>query len=97
MRLSDMYNIIKRPLLTEKSSKIESLGKYVFIVSKESNKTQIKKAAETIFNVKVKSVNIVNIHPKAKTFKGKKGTRPGFKKAVITTEGMKKIEFSKGI
>ena len=56
-----MYDIIKMPLLTEKSNSLESLGKYVFIVSSDSNKIQIKKAIEHIFNVEVKNVNIINI------------------------------------
>lgn len=93
----NLYDVIKKPLLTEKSNSLEALGKYVFIVSPESNKAQIKKAIEQIFNVEVKGVNIINIHGKTKIFKGRKGKRSGFKKAVITTKDMKKIEFSKGV
>ena len=93
----DMYDIIKMPLLTEKSNSLESLGKYVFIVRSDSNKVQIKKAVEQIFSVEVKSVNIINMQGKAKVFKGKKGKRASFKKAVVTTKDMKKIEFSKGV
>ena len=92
-----MYDIIKMPLLTEKSNSLESLGKYVFIVSSDSNKIQIKKAVEHIFNVEVKNVNIINIQGKTKVFKGKKGKRVSFKKAIVTTKDMKKIEFSKGV
>jgi len=93
----NVYDIIKKPLLTEKSNSLETLGKYVFIVSPESNKAQIKKAIEQIFKVEVKGVNIINIHAKTKVFKGRKGKRSGFKKAIITTKDMKKIEFSKGV
>ena len=93
----NVYDVIKKPLLTEKSNSFEALGKYVFIVSPESNKTQIKKAIEQIFKVEVKNVNIINIHGKTKVFKGRKGKRSGFKKAIITTKDMKKIEFSKGV
>ena len=93
----NVYDIIKKPVLTEKSSSLESLGKYVFIVSPESNKAQIKKAIEQIFKVEVRGVNIINIYGKTKVFKGRKGKRPGFKKAIITTKDMKKIEFSKGV
>ena len=62
----NVYDIIKKPLLTEKSNSLETLGKYVFIVSPESNKAQIKKAIEQIFKVEVKGVNIINIHGKTK-------------------------------
>lgn len=97
MKPDRIYDIIKKPLLTEKSNKIEPLGKYIFIVSRDSNKGQIKKATEQIFDVKVKHVNIINTRAKSKIFKGRKGTRPGFKKAIVTIKGAKKIEFSKGI
>jgi large subunit ribosomal protein L23 len=93
----NLYDIIKKPLLTEKSNSLESLGKYIFIVSPESNKAQIKKAIGQIFKVEVKGVNIINIHGKTKVFKGRKGKRSSFKKAIITTKDMKKIEFSKGV
>jgi large subunit ribosomal protein L23 len=92
-----MYDVIKKPVLTEKSNALESLGKYVFVVDKRSNKGQIKKAVQKIFDVTVKSVNIINIPAKLKVFKGKKGRRSACKKAVITTKNMQKIEFSNGI
>lgn len=91
------YDILRRPVLTEKSSDLEKQGKYVFVVAKDSDKVQIKKAVEKIFDVSVKSVNIINIPGKARVFKGKKGMKSGYKKAIVTTKNMQKIEFSKGI
>ena len=93
----DIFNIIKKPLLTEKNDKLTALGKYIFIVDPKSNKNHIKKAVEKIFNVNVKYVNISNYYGKVKVFKGKKGRRSSFKKAIVTTDNMKKIEFSRGI
>ena len=93
----DLYDIIKKPLLTEKSNSIENLGKYVFIVDSQSNKLQIRKAIKKIFNVEVIKVNIINMDGKVKIFKGRKGRRSSYKKAIITTKDKKKIEFSKGV
>lgn len=95
---SKAYDILKKPLQTEKSNNLsEKQGKYVFVVDTESNKTQIKKAVEKIFNVVVKSVNVISAPPKIKYFKGRKGKRKAYKKAIVTTKNMQKIEFSKGI
>ena len=95
---SKAYDILKKPLQTEKSNNLsEKQGKYVFVVDTESNKTQIKKAVEKIFNVVVKSVNVISVPAKIKFFKGRKGKRKAYKKAIVTTKNMQKIEFSKGI
>ena len=92
------YDILRKPVLTEKSNAFaDKQGKYVFVVDTASNKVQVRKAVEKIFNVTVKSVNIVSVPAKIKYFKGRKGKRKGYKKAIVTTEGMQKIEFSKGI
>ena len=84
-----IYDIIKKPILTEKSNHFESLGKYVFTVSPNSNKFQIKKAAEKIFKIKIKSIKIINNKKKIKVFKGKKGETSGLKKTIITIESKK--------
>ena len=65
--LSNYRDIIKAPIITEKSTSIASNEKtYVFKVDAKANKSQIKDAVEKIFNVKVESVNTVNVHPKKK-------------------------------
>ena len=92
------YDILKNPAQTEKSNNLsEKQGKYVFVVDTASNKAQIKKAVEKIFNVTVKSVNVISVPAKTKYFKGRKGERKGYKKAIVTTKDMQKIEFSKGV
>jgi len=91
----NIYDILKRPLVTEKSNYLQKYSQYCFVVSIETKKKQIKKAITEIFSVNVASVNIINMKGKSKVFKGHKGSRPAFKKAIITTQDMKKIEFSK--
>jgi large subunit ribosomal protein L23 len=65
--MTKYYEIIKAPIITEQSTQlIESQNRYTFKVEKSANKVEIKKAIEAIFNVKVLSVNTVNVLPKFK-------------------------------
>lgn len=87
-------DIIIRPLLTEKSYADIANKKYVFIVAKESNKTEIKLAIEKIFDVKVDSVNTVNCKGKLKRMGRYEGYTPAYKKAIIQLKADSKgIEF----
>ena len=93
------YDIIKRPIITEKSmSQTESM-RYVFEVAKDSNKIEIAKAVEEIFGVKVTKVNTLNMQGKLKhTGRYPKGRRPSWKKAMVTlTADSKPIEFFEGM
>ncbi|MBN2697047.1 MAG: 50S ribosomal protein L23 [Bacilli bacterium] len=86
----DKYQIIKRPIVTEKSTKLVESRKYTFEVDKNANKIQIKDAIEAIFNVKVTKVNVVNSLPKAKRVGQYSGFKPAVTKAVVTlAEGYK--------
>ncbi|NDB83695.1 MAG: 50S ribosomal protein L23 [Alphaproteobacteria bacterium] len=91
------FDILHTPLITEKSSLIASDNKYIFQVSKDSNKSSISLAIEKIFAVKVKKVNIINQIGKTKRFKGKMGKRSDFKKAIVTLEKDNLIDFTGGI
>lgn len=91
------YEIIKRPLITEKSTSLGEDKKYVFEVSGDSYKASIKKAIEQIFEVKVKSVNIINIKGKTKRFKGREGRRSDLRKAIVTLEKDYNIDLAGGI
>jgi len=85
--------IIISPIKTEKSQILkEKFNQYVFKVHKDANKPQIKKAIEELFKVKVKKVRVVKIPPKRRTFRGKEGFKPGYKKAIVTLEKGEKIE-----
>ena len=78
------FEIIKRPYISEKAFTINSMGQYVFLVADGANKSEIKKAIESAYKVKVTSVNTTKAKAKPKTYKGYKNTRSGFKKAVVT-------------
>ena len=77
------YEIIRNPLISEKSTFISQFNYYVFKDSPQSNKPEIKQAIEKLFNVKVLSVNTLNQNGKVKKFRNVKGRRPDFKKAFI--------------
>ena len=88
------YDIIKRPILSEKTYAGIQDKKYAFEVAKESNKVEIKKAIEEIFGVKVKSVNTVNCNGKLKRQGKTQGYTSDYKKAYVTlTADSKAIEF----
>ncbi len=87
-------DIIIKPLLTEKSYQDIANKKYVFIVAKSSNKTEIKLAVEKLFGVKVDSVNTVNCRGKLKRMGRSEGYTPAFKKAIVQLKNdSKSIEF----
>lgn len=91
--LSDYRDIIKAPIITEKSANIASNERtYVFKVDVKANKSQIKDAIEKIFNVKVEKVNTVNVHPKKKRVGRYAGMTNKYKKAIVTLVNGNKID-----
>tara|TARA_B100000963_G_C22040270_1_gene415174 strand:+ start:158 stop:475 length:318 start_codon:yes stop_codon:yes gene_type:complete len=82
--LAKAYEIIKKPITTEKSTNLQQYNQYSFIVSKSSNSYQIKNAIEMIFKVKVSNVNTSILRGKGKTFKGQYGFRKDTKRAIVT-------------
>ena len=79
------YNLIRRPLVTEKSTTLQDLrNQYTFEVADKANKSEVRKAVETLFSVKVVKVNIVTVPGKARRVFGRPGMSPGWKKAIIT-------------
>ena len=76
-------DIIKRPILTEKSYAGIENKRYTFEVAKDANKTEIRLAIESIFGVKVDSVNTVNCHGKLKRMGRNEGFTPDYKKAIV--------------
>ena len=95
MKIKTDYDIIKRPIITEKLTFIQEENPNIvgFIVDKKATKPEIKKAVEKIFNVKVKKVRVVNIKPKPKRLGRFEGKRAGFKKAYVILEKGEKINF----
>lgn len=88
----EAYKILKEPHVSEKATVLNEQDKYVFKVYPESNKIETKKAVETLYGVRVKDVNIVNVPRKRKIFRGREGFKSGYKKAIVTLEKGQKIE-----
>ncbi|MCX8082560.1 MAG: 50S ribosomal protein L23 [bacterium] len=89
---SKYFNIIKFPLVTEKTTGAMADNKYTFKVDKKARKTQIKEAIEGIYNVKVEKINIVNIPPKKKNYRFRiEGYKSGYKKVIVTLKEGDKI------
>ena len=78
------FSIIKKPMMTEKSTNLNQYNQYSFVVSKNSRSYEIKKAIEKIFKVKVTKVNTSIMRGKLKSFKGNLGYKKDFKKAIVT-------------
>lgn len=92
------YDIIRKPVITEKSMAAMAEKKYTFIVHINANKVQVKKAVEEIFGVKVEKVQTIRTMGKTKRMGVHVGKRADFKKAVITlTEDSNNIEFFEGM
>lgn len=97
--MANIYDVIVRPVITERSMAATEAKKYTFEVLSTANKAEVKKAVEQIFGVKVASVNTINMHPKAKRLgAGRPGQTKAWKKAVVQlTEDSKAIEFFEGM
>ena len=91
--MTKYYDILKAPIITEQSTKlIDSQNRYTFKVDPKANKVEIKKAVETIFNVKVLSVNTVNVLPKYKKMGKYEGYKSAYKKAIVKLAEGQKID-----
>lgn len=95
--MKSQYDLIHKPLITEKTTILSEQNKYVFKVATCASKPLIKKAVEAIFEVKVKSVNMINQKGKVKKFKGTLGRRSDVKKAIVTLENGYNIDFTGGV
>ena len=92
------YDVIIKPVISEKSMDDARLKKYTFKVATSANKTQVKHAIEDIFGVQVERVNIMNVKGKKKRVGKNVGFRANSKKAIIKlTEKSKEIEFFEGL
>ncbi|MFV1875262.1 50S ribosomal protein L23 [Nioella sp.] len=91
------YDVIRKPVITEKSTMASENGAVVFEVSIDANKPQIKEAVESLFGVKVKAVNTTITKGKTKRFRGQLGKRKDVKKAYVTLEEGNTIDVSTGL
>lgn len=91
------YQVILKPLVTEKSSQLSEYNKMVFSVPINATKLEVKSSIEKIFSVKVKSVNTILLKGKVKRFKGVLGKRSNTKKAIVTLAPGNTIDLSAGV
>ena len=91
------YNVIVKPVVTEKSTTLSENNQIVFLVNINSNKIDIKKSIELIYGVKVSSVNIIRVKGKTKVFKGEVGKRSDYKKAIISLPKGQSIDLTLGV
>jgi large subunit ribosomal protein L23 len=90
------YKVLVEPWITEEATRTAEQNKYIFKVSKGSNKAQIKKSLEDTYKVNVISVNTISI-PRKKRLRGRTvGWKPGFKKAIVTVKEGQKIDIFEG-
>lgn len=92
-----LYEVLRRPMVTEKNTDLQVHGKYVFEVADGANKIQVKQAVETAFKVDVTSVNIMTVHGKKKRMGRREVQRPSWKKAIVTLKPGDKIELFEGV
>ncbi|RDY22711.1 50S ribosomal protein L23 [Romboutsia maritimum] len=96
--MTNPHDIIIRPVVTEQSMAEMTEKKYTFVVAKNTNKTEIKKAVEKVFGVNVEKVNTLNYDGKVKRMGRHEGRTASFKKAVVKlTADSKDIEFFQGM
>ena len=89
------YDIILRPIITEKSTLVKDTGnQYVFEVARSANKIEIRKAVETAFKVKVTKVNTITMRGKLKRVRWQVGKTPDWKKAIVTLREGDTIEYA---
>jgi large subunit ribosomal protein L23 len=92
-----MYDIVSKPVVTEKSTLGSQYGQVTFRVPMDATKPKIKAAIETLFEVKVKGVNTLVAKGKTKGFRGRRGFRSDTKKAIVTLENGQTIDVGTGL
>jgi large subunit ribosomal protein L23 len=92
-----LYDVLRYPLVSEKTTRASENNQVVFAVNSSSTKTDIKKAVEEIYKVKVKSVNTLNLKGKKKVFRGRIGIQSDLKKAYVVLESGQNIDMATGI
>ena len=91
------YEIVRRPLITEKATMISEHNQVSFLVALDASKPEIKAAVEMLFRVKVKAVNTLRQKGKSKRFRGRPGQRPEIKKAIVTLVEGHSIDVTTGL
>ena len=92
-----LYEVLRRPLITEKNTLLLEQNKYAFEVSKAANKVQVKQAVEKAFRVKVNAVNMITVPGREKRMGRRIILTSSWKKAIVTVKPGDKIEFFEGV
>ena len=94
---TDLYDVIRSPIITEKATMASEHNQVLFRVKKTATKPEIKRAVEQLFDVKVKAVNTLNRKGKIKRFRGRKGRQSDVKNAIVTLEEGHSIDITTGL
>ena len=94
MKKFNLFDTIVSPAITEKATSLSEFNKMVFKVHKGASKNSIKKSIEKIFKVNVVKINTINLKGKTKIVKGKKSSRSGYKKAIVTLKKGQSIDLA---
>jgi len=84
--------ILLSPHISEKALRMQNKGRYTFRVAKKANKIEVRKAVHNLYNVDVKSVNIINVPRKKRSIRRQEGYKAGYKKAIVTLEEGQSID-----
>ena len=97
MKKFNLLDTIVSPVITEKATYLSEFNKTVFRVHQGASKKSIKKSIEKIFKVNVIKINTINLKGKTKLVRGKKSSRPSYKKAIVTLKKGQSIDLATGI
>jgi large subunit ribosomal protein L23 len=92
-----LYEVLRRPLITEKNTDLQTRSKYVFEIAEKANKPMVKQAVEKAFKVRVTGVNVVTVPGKTRRVGRRQVLTPSWKKAIVTLQPGDKIEFFEGV
>lgn len=92
-----MYDIIRGPVITEKATNLSEHNQVTFRVPLTATKRDVKAAVEGLFNVNVTAVNTIRVMGKVKRFRGRRGQRSDYKKAIVTLREGQRIDITTGI
>lgn len=91
------YDVLVGPLVTEKATMLSEHGQIAFRVRLDATKAEIRRAVENLFDVKVIAVNTLRVKGKTKLFRGQRGRRSDYKKAIITLAEGQNVDYLAGL
>jgi len=92
-----LYDVLRRPVITEKGTILQSESKYAFEVAERANKNQVRQAVEKAFSVEVTAVNVMTVPGKTRRVGRRQVLTPSWKKAIVTLKPGDKIEIFEGV